>query len=342
MNGVDLAAAAVDAVARATAAAATAAGGAAGGMVVDLVRGRLRNVDQGEEAVSEVERTPDDPDARSRLREKLAGVLAEDPAFAAYLTSVLAPPGPTGQPANTGSISIDRGGRARGTFVLGDQAVTRIRKGDPGALVAVVAVAVVLVLAVYGLARLAIGDEGAPSPGAGHGVTVLEDPATVKAVVPDLHSMPTGWTSRSTTTLASGDEACSELSEEQCAGILSVGQASFHDPYDQSASFLVVACASVDDAQRVHDDFERRMKQKDEAKPLAVPALGDQAFALELSAGEGQAYIRVGTTVVAVSEVGNNDDYQVATLEALAQMVAERAQEAQNGRTPTARARRAT
>ncbi|MGW1105748.1 hypothetical protein [Streptomyces sp. NPDC002540] len=339
MDGADLAAAAVDAVARAAAAATTEAGGAAGGMVIDLVRGRLRDVAQGEEAVSEVERTPDDSDARSRLREKLSEVLAEDPAFAAYLASVLAPPKPTEQPTNVGGINIDRGGRARGTFVLGNQAVTKIRKGDPGALVAVVAVVVVLALAVYGLARLATGDEGAPVPGAGHRVTVLKDPATVKAVAPDLHAMPTGWTSTSTTSLASGGEACSEMSEkQQCAGILSVAQSAFHNPYDQSASFAVIACASADDAQRVYDDIEQRMGRKSESKPLAIPAFGDQAYALELSKGEGQAFVRVGTVVAAVQEEGANGDYEVATLEVLAQMVAERAQEAQDGHTPTARA----
>lgn len=73
---------------------------------------------------------------------------------------------------------------------------------------------------------------------------------------------------------------------------------------------------------------------------LAIPALGEQAFALELSKGKGQAYVRVGTVVAAVQEEGANDDYEVATLEVLAQMLAERAQEAQDGHTPTARAQK--
>ncbi|MFF3788374.1 hypothetical protein ACFYY7_45495, partial [Streptomyces sp. NPDC001933] len=91
-DGMDLATTAVEAVAQAAAAAATAAGGAAGNVAVDLVRSRLSSVDQGVEAMSAVEQTPDDPDARSRLREKLSEVLSEDPAFTAYLASVLAPP----------------------------------------------------------------------------------------------------------------------------------------------------------------------------------------------------------------------------------------------------------
>ncbi|MEV0695708.1 hypothetical protein [Streptomyces sp. NPDC050388] len=109
----DLATTAVEAVAQAAAAAATAGGGTAGNMAVDLVRSRLSSVDQGVEAVSAVEQTPDDPDARSRLHEKLSEVLSEDPAFTAYLASVLAPPKPTEPPA-VGSTNADRGGRAGG------------------------------------------------------------------------------------------------------------------------------------------------------------------------------------------------------------------------------------
>ncbi|MER5745839.1 hypothetical protein ABT097_21525 [Streptomyces sp. NPDC002225] len=341
MGGEDLATAAVDAVARAAVAATAAVGGAAGGMVVDLVRGRLREVARGEETVAEVERTPDAPEARARLREKLAEVLAEDPAFAAYLASVLAPPEPAGPPAVTGGINIDRGGRARGTFVLGNQAVTKIRKGDPGALVAVVAVVLVMALAVYALARLATGDDGA-SMSNGHRVAVLKDPATVRAVAPDLHAMPTGWTSTRPTSIESGDKACAEMVEKQlCEWITSAARSSFHDPYDQSADFTVLACTSVDDARRLYDWAEQRMGRAGGAKPLAIEALGDQAFAVEFSEGRGEAYARVGTVVVGVQEEGSNGDYEVATLEALARMVAERAQQAQDGDTPSARARQA-
>ncbi|MBD0710687.1 MULTISPECIES: hypothetical protein [unclassified Streptomyces] len=332
MNGEQLATAVVEAVARA---AVGAAGGVVGDRVVDLVRGRLRSVDRGEEAVAEVERTPDDPDARALLRGKLAAVLAQDPAFAAYLTSVLAPPRPAGPPVNTGSVVIDRGGRARGTFVLGDQTVTRIRKGDPTALAAVVAVVFVLVLAVYGLARIVLGGDDASSGADGRRVAVLKDAATVKAIAPDLHSMPTGWTAESAPAVASGEEACSALEVSLCGGILSTAQSSFRNAFDQSAFFLVVACESPGAAQRF---YEKLTRAPSTGRPLSVPALGDQSSALQVSDGKGLAYVQVGTVVVAVEERGSNSDFQVATLEALAKMLAERAQEAQNGHAPAARA----
>lgn len=338
----DLAAAAVEAVARAAnaavAGASGAAGAAAGGMIVDLVRGRLGAVSQGTEAVAAVELSPDDPDARARLHEKLAAVLAEDPAFAAYLASVLAPPPPASPPSLVGSINIDRNGRARGTFVLGDQAVTKIRRGSPGALAGLVVIAALLVTAIYGLGRLVTDDDGGRAPGGNGGggrqVKVLDDPAVVSSVVPDLHSMPTGWTTRSTGSLKSGADACPEATD--CKGVLHTAQASFRNPFDQSASFAVVACASAADAQRLYEDIARTGLGS--GSPLAMPALGDQSSAAEMSKGQGLALARVGTTVVYVSEKGSNDDYEVETLQALAQMVAQRAQEAQNGLTPTARA----
>lgn len=126
-DGMDLATTAVEVVAQAAAAAATAAGSAVSNMTVDLVRSRLSSVDQGVEAVSAVEQTPNDPDARSRLHEKLSEVLSEDPAFTAYLASVLAPPRPTEPPTIVGSTNADRGSRT------GGQVSDESGSGDGGA-----------------------------------------------------------------------------------------------------------------------------------------------------------------------------------------------------------------
>ncbi|MGM9349775.1 hypothetical protein [Streptomyces salinarius] len=112
-DGMDLPTTAVEAVAQAAAATAAIEGRTAGNMAADLVRSRLNSVDQGAEAVSAVEQAPDDPDARSRLHEKLSEVLSEDPAFTAYLSSVLAPPRPT-VPPTVGSTDADGGGRTGG------------------------------------------------------------------------------------------------------------------------------------------------------------------------------------------------------------------------------------
>lgn len=285
---------------------------------------------------------PDDADARARLREKLAEVLAEDPAFAAYLMSVMAPPRPAHPPTNVGSIHVDRNARARGTFVLGDQAVTRIRTGDPLAVVSLVAVVAVLALALYGLVGLVGGDDGGGGggrswSGSRGSVTVLKDPETVKAVLPDLHSMPTGWTITDEPSILVGEAACAEV-YRSCDGVLSVAQSSFHDQFNQSASFGVIACASAEDARRLYTQLIAEPQADSEAKPLSMPALGHESAAFEMSDRMGQALVRVGTTLVWAEERGNNGDYQVETLEKLLRMAAARAQEAQDGRTPGASA----
>ncbi|WP_329619085.1 hypothetical protein OG357_00040 [Streptomyces sp. NBC_01255] len=115
---------------------------------------------------------------------------------------------------------------------------------------------VVLVLAVYGLARLTTGGDGSSSlrPD-GRRVSVLKDPETVTAIAPDLHSMPTGWTATSSPRVESGGDACSASTERQCEGVLSVARSSFRNAYDQSAFFLVTACASADAARRVYEDL---------------------------------------------------------------------------------------
>ncbi|MEU1215424.1 hypothetical protein ABZ424_23995 [Streptomyces sp. NPDC005790] len=335
----DLANAAVEAVGQGTA-------DAIGNTVVDLVRRRLSGIGQGEEAVLAVQESPDDPDARSRLHERLSEVLSEDPAFAADLASVLVLPEPNVVSTISHSINVDRGSRARGTFVLGNQAVTKIRKGDPWALMAVVAAVAVMALLIWGLARLATDGDGPPSAASGHRVTALKDSTMVKAVAPDLHSMPSGWTSGDSTSLTTGPAACQELPADHCPGLLSVAQGAFDDPYDQYADFIVAAWGSADDAQGFYERTTQQLTKAKGATQVAMPAFGDQSIAIEFaddnSNKRGQSWVQVGTVVVAVSE-GKTAEYfgryQLDKLQALTRMVAERAQQAQDGHTPSATAR---
>ncbi|MFI6019156.1 hypothetical protein ACIBCP_16220 [Streptomyces sp. NPDC051287] len=345
-DGMDLATTAVNVVAQAAGAAATAAGGAIGGTAVELVRRRLSGIGRGEEAVRAVEESPEDPDARSRLRERLSEVLSEDQAFAAELTRALRPPKPVDTPTNVNSIVIDKGSKAKGKFLIGNQTVTKIRKGDPWALVAVVAVVAVMALLIYGIVRLAAADDGPPSADSGHSVTALKDSATVKAVVPDLHSMPSGWTSSETTSLTTAPAACgTDITEDQCAKLLSVAEAAFDNPYDQTAGFVVLAWRSADDAQSFYDIITREARKETGATQVAMPAFGDQSIAFEHkddnSNKSGLAMVQVGTVLIEVSEGDKADyfgTYELDTLQALTRMVAERAQEAQDGQTPSAAA----
>ncbi len=83
----------------------------------------------------------------------------------------------------------------------------------------------------------------------------------------------------------------------------------------------------------------RGARANSEAKPPAVPALGQESAAFEVPGHLGQALVQVGTAVVAVEEKGRNgSEVQVETLERWMKMAAARAQEAQDGLAPAASA----
>ncbi|MEV7420179.1 hypothetical protein [Streptomyces sp. NPDC089919] len=354
---VDLAAAAVDAVARAGAMAATASGaagpatttatatgGAAGAAgpagpdvtvtAAELVRGRLGGVPEGPEAVAAVEWAPEDVQARSRLRDKVSAVLEAEPEFAARLAELLVPPAPPlppeppEPPAGFGDRPDIRpagrgGGLAGAATALAGRALGRIRRREPVALLGLAAVVVLLGLAGYGVFSMMTADPKA---------IALKEFKTVESVLPESDAMPADWK-----TVSAPQVNTCRGAGDRCKGVLSVAVSSYADlsgKTGQSAAFGIAACASVTDARRVYAEMTA-----DETRggPLSLPSLGQQSRAFEISKGEGHAYVRVGTLVVYVSEQGSRDDYKPAVLTSLARMMAERAQQAQDGKTPSAK-----
>ena len=81
----------------------------------------------------------------------------------------------------------------------------------------------------------------------------------VQALVPDLHSMPSGWTSRSAASVTTGGAACPDLSNDECHEILSLADISFGNPYDQTAEFEVAAWESAADAQNFYDRITQEL-----------------------------------------------------------------------------------
>ncbi|MEV7420178.1 hypothetical protein [Streptomyces sp. NPDC089919] len=347
--GFDLAAAAVDAIAR---------GGAARGAderaAVELLRDRLDGVPEGPEAVAAVERVPEDVQARLRLRDAAAAVLAGDPAFAAHLAELLAPPEAPAPPRpvpvpelppGTGRTGRDRtraGGdrtgprRGSGTAAaaaLARRAAARVRAREPVALLSLTAVVLVLALAGYGLSGvLGGGGDGADGP---RRVVALKDPEKVKDIAPGLPAMPPGWT-----TMSAPEVKECEPKKEDCSGVLHQSWSYFKDPNEQMVTFEVTACASTDDARRVY----RRLVTKEEdgdSDHLSLPSLGDQSAGFEdrdEGDDEGSTFVRVGTVVISVWAANVQGPYEPATLRTLTRMIAARAQEAQNGQPPSARA----
>ncbi|MFG2530383.1 hypothetical protein [Streptomyces sp. NPDC048516] len=119
---------------------------------------------------------------------------------------------------------------------------------------------------------------------------------------------------------------------------------------DPEAELSIVAAGFTDAGKASDSDFLRAMKNSNapdgqaEKKGISgpMPKIGDELWAVAMPAGSmysGGAYLalRVGTVLVTIH--GDDTDDQASStprLEVLARMMAERAQQAQNGQAPTA------
>ncbi|TWF91193.1 hypothetical protein [Kitasatospora viridis] len=215
-------------------------------------------------------------------------------------------------------------------------AVNRFRRGGSGTVALLVAAALVLALAVYGGTRLVEGGGGTPR-NAGHRVAVLEDPQTVRAVLPDLRSVPSGWSySDSGPQVSPFTDSCIPP-HEGCVAPLADGQVRFWSNPQQKVSFEVLTFSSAADARQMFG----ALPGPSDGTPLTMPAIGDQSTAVLVSDSVATARVRVGTTLMTTTI--DNTPFIIRTadtdaLAPLARMFADRSQEAQSGRPPTARA----
>ncbi|MFB7454502.1 hypothetical protein [Streptomyces sp. NPDC056194] len=358
-DGLDLAATVVGIISAAATSSATTIGSTAGQLITDRVRTRLQTVTDGPTAVASVEDNPQDTAAQARLTEVLAQVLAADPAFRSDLASSIgqaqaASPSP---PSNVGSIIIGQNATAKGNFALRDVVINRIRNTNNSTLaIYTVGLVVFLALAIYGGTRIFAGTApssrgpdsrgtavespptaGSGQPGAteaGHqpAVATLDDPALVKAILPDEASMPSGWTLTGSATVDPSCPGCTAM--VRYTGPASAGPASL--------TFIVAAHTTAADAKDIFDSSGLGNAPNIQ---LDMPAVGDQrvgtrGFAPDEVPGRIYTLVRMGALDLEVREFKTSsavDADDIAIVEAAVQMFADRAQQAQNGQTPTAR-----
>lgn len=353
-EGLDLAATAVGIISAAATGSATAVGSSAGQLITDLVRTRLQTVADGSTAVASVEVNPQDAAAQARLSHVLAHVLAADPAFRSDLADSIsqaqaASPSPA---SSVGSIIIGQRARAKGNFALRDVVINHVRGANSSTLaIYAIGLIVLLVLAIYGGTHVitdntpssggpesrGAGVESQPSAGsgqpgaatdAGHqpAVATLNDPALVKAILPDQASMPPGWTLAGSATVGSSCPGC--MAKVQYTG-------------PASLTFMVTAHTTVADAKDIFDSSGLGDAPNIQ---LDMPEVGDQrvgtrGFAPGEVPGHVYTLVRMGTLDLEVREFKassavNADD--IATVEVAVLVLADRAQQAQVGQMPTA------
>jgi hypothetical protein len=325
-----MAAAATALVATAATGAATAAGGSAANLVATLVKRRLDLTAEGRTALSGAQQAPDDPTAAESLRAVLREVLTNDPDFARQLAVALnAPPAPPVQHHHPGGISLGDGNRVRGHITVGPLTITNNRTTR----MSFAAIAVLLLaLLIFGLSSGSVpfvSDDRPP-----HRARVITTIEESRRILPGAPS--SRWRLERPIDVVAGD--ANTLGCYGNDGVQTCGLALYREPvHRRLASFYVSSYDSVEDAQAALDDY-RSPKWLDEKDLLDMPDVGDESISFkEKKAGPPQGpetNARVGTVIISTHGSGTFD---LRLLADMSRVLAERAQQAQDGQPPVAR-----
>ncbi|MEW2526655.1 hypothetical protein [Streptomyces sp. NPDC047071] len=319
----------------------------AGTAVVDevreLVRGRLERSEEGRGALRRLDAEPAPDGAADDVTARLTALLEEDPELARRLRAAIAPdapPPPAAPPTVHQQITI--GGNAnRSTVVIGPVELPRTR----GVVIALTSIGVVLaVLLVLGFRSVLDGltdDEGGgDGGGSGSGrVTALRQEPDVRAVLPDSADVAQGWQTTQAADVRKGAPECGS----GCEGALYTATVRHEKESPLAGVFFHVEAYDTADhaAARFQDLRADKDRNTDVLDPLSIQRLGDESVAYRkniVNAESAEAGARVGTVVTWTTYRTGDESLDPGTLTALARMIVDRAQQAQDGREPTARA----
>ncbi|MFD7864005.1 hypothetical protein [Streptomyces sp. NPDC057682] len=347
---------------QASSGAAGAIGGAAGAEASRLVRERLGSSPEGRAALDPAD---GDPDEAARL---LTTVLTEDPAFARRLEQLheAARQRPSAAPsAGRDVYQATIGDRSRHNTIAFGPLTLRKDRAPLTVTALLLVVTLVLGFAVYGIVQALGGDDGVPlsatggasgaMDGDGSGVDAeqrengtgrggktapVTDLELAKGILPDLRSMPSGWS----VSEAAETEGKPDICSDDCGGLLSKGQV-IYEPSGTSdlASILVETYESADAAATGYETRVRDIGAGDGIASMSLDQLGDVSAAFSRKEYTGSAYkysmasvVRAGTVVIRVAYGGGYDELNSSVLTGIAGMVTERARQAQNGEEPSA------
>ncbi|MEV7773940.1 hypothetical protein [Kitasatospora sp. NPDC086791] len=320
--------------------------------VADVVRARLRMVPEGARALATAEASPKDVQARAQLTAAVAHLLASDEAFAQYLaTTELGRPadpstvqlrtGPSTVQLRTGAESSPTGPSTVQLRVGPAEARARALAARRSSAGIVVALVLVLIAALVALG-IHLGSRPLLKPGGpdlAHAAQPLRDPALVQGVLPDARAMPSGWQVRSGPESGSGTDGKAPcLLPDSCDQQLAYATERFGAAEIQTVEFTVVTFASPEAAGRAFGTTLDRTAGEDSGA-VTLPRIGDQSAVRTRGATSAVALVRVGGVLLLVHDDGPGAAVTAPWLTVFARLLAERAQQAQDGRTPDAAAR---
>ncbi|MEU3527913.1 hypothetical protein AB0E62_29280 [Streptomyces sp. NPDC038707] len=345
--------------------AAGAIGGAAGAEASRLVRERLGGSPEGRAALD-----PESGDPGEVARQ-VAAVLGSDPVLAGRLERLheAARRQPSAAPyAGRDLYQASIGARARSNTIAFGPLTLRKDRAPTTVTALLLVVALILGFAVYGLVRAVGGDGGSEAHGTASGgasgatdsdgpdvpwtggdagagggsgkAAPVRDLRLAKAVLPDLQSMPSGWSlAEKAETRAVTSDNCSG----DCGGLLSKGEVTYAAGTHDQASILVEAYKSVDAAATGYEERVGNVSSGDDVSSMSLDRLGDKSVAFSRQEYTGSEYtyamatvVRAGTVVIRVTYGGGYDELDSAVLSSVGRMVTERARQAQNGEEPSA------
>lgn len=338
--------------------------------VADVVRARLRLVPEGARALDAAEADPKDGPARTQLTAAVAHLLASDEAFAQYLATTglgrpADPPtvqlwnepgtvqlrtGPTPPPASPTTVQLRTGAapppagpttvQLRVDPVDARAAALAARRSNTGIVLAlvVVLIAALVAIGIHLGSRPLLKPGG---PGLAHAAQPLRDPALVQGVLPDARAVPGGWQVRSgprSGTGTGGDVPC--LLPDSCDRQLAYATVTFAAAV-QSVELSIVTFDSPETAARAFDTTLDRTAGEDSGA-VDLPRIGDRSATRTHGSSSAVALVRVGSAVLLVHDTGIGAAATAPVLTVFARLLADRARQAQDGRTPDAVARDTT
>ncbi|WP_413809907.1 hypothetical protein [Streptomyces sp. OE57] len=173
------------------------------------------------------------------------------------------------------------------------------------------------------------------SGGADRKNTALNEAAVVEVTLPDSGSLPSGWEATQDKEINAGVPSdCSS-----CTGALYTGTVPFENTDSgEAALFYIQAYDTADHAAQRFDDVRAgKDEHSDGLEPMSLQPMGDKSVAYRakiVNAGRAEAGVLVGTVVTWVTYRTPDSSLDPAALSSFAQMLAERAQQAQDGTIP--------
>ncbi|MFD7710894.1 hypothetical protein [Streptomyces sp. NPDC059786] len=328
METAELAAMAVAVMTATATGAAGAVGQGAGTAVADVLRARLAATDRGRVALNTLHHAAEDPAAQDMARSAVREEIEADADLRRQLQLHLTAPGA----GATGSLLITGSRVSRSPIAFGPLTVNNTRGGRMTIALVVASLLALVAMAVYGGVELFVVDdspESSQGDGARHAVRAL-NVSEVKQVVPDLTSMPSGW-SRSGSVAAGTDNGCSAAQARFATN-------NWNDGSTRTvwAEFTVWSCSSQALTAKGFEELRANVADNDKATEISFPELGDQRAAIthynvDLDETTADAQFRVGTVLARVEyhPVPDAPEWN-AEFEQLATMVAARAQQTQN------------